>query len=306
MVIRLCDRILPGHQVLFGLLLANIFSLIGLYVLYRFVSESYGSLIADRSLILILAFPGAIFFNFIYTESLFLLLIAIFFYFLFKRNYWLACIFGFFLPLTRAIGILCIIPAIWHALDQMRQTCRLASGKKLIHLLFYRENDSSGFCFAPVIAIGLGIISYFSFMYCAVGSPWEGFAAQKNFANSPSIANIFNLPGFFKAMANIGPSHDMVNSIFDRYFFLLFLLLLPSIWRLDKTLFVFALISGLVPAMSNWFFSYTRFLTLCFPFFIALGGRLKTSRMVFWYVVGMAGSIQIVFLIRHINFYWAG
>ena len=75
---------------------------------------------------------------------------------------------------------------------------------------------------------------------------------------------------------------------------------------MNMTYFCYALLSGLVPAMSNQFLSYTRFLVLCFPVFIAMAEKLRGHDLVFWYVLGVFGVMQVIFLIRHINGFWAG
>lgn len=134
---------------------------------------------------------------------------------------------------------------------------------------------------APVGASLSGILAYFVFMYSTSGNIFEGFDAQKHFENHPSVSNILDLPRFLQSAGNIGQLHGMVDSLLDRCFFVLFLILLPAIWRMNMTYFCYALLSGLVPAMSNQFLSYTRFLVLCFPVFIAMAEKLRGHDLVF-------------------------
>ncbi len=301
MLIRCASWLAPGHLVLCGLVLANLFSIAGCYWFYRLVEQYDGEETAGSALILLLAFPGALFFNLIYTEPLFLMLVILFFRYLFKERYLASCACGFLLPLTRSIGILCIIPAGWYFVEKnwpvVRSDWRAGMRGAALKVGL------------PALGVLTGIGAYFTFMRVAAGNAWEGFDAQCNFGDGvhhPSIANIFDVPGFLRAAANVGSFHEMFDSFLDRWLFLMLLLALPGIWRLNKTLFFYALASGVVPAMSNWFFSYTRFFILCFPIFIVLAIRLRGRPMLFWYVTGLAGAVQVILLLRDINYYWAG
>ena len=75
-------------------------------------------------------------------------------------------------------------------------------------------------------------------MYAWTGSAFEGFAAQKTYPNSPSIRNMFNFHGFLHALENIQTFDGMTDSVLDRAFFLLVVVLLPVIYRLNRTWFL--------------------------------------------------------------------
>src|SRR5438552_3436994 len=112
MLIRACSHFTGHNHLIAGLLLANLLSIAATALFHRFVTLYHGLQTANLATILLLAFPGALFFSFIYTESLFFLLIVLFFWFLFKENFLAAAVVGFFLPLTKAIGIFCLLPAL--------------------------------------------------------------------------------------------------------------------------------------------------------------------------------------------------
>lgn len=140
-----------------GIVLANVLSIVGLVIFHHFVTLNHGPSTANFALLMVLAFPGALFFSFIYTESLFFLLIILFFGLLFKESFFLAAVVGIFLPLTKAIGIFCIFPLF-------------------CHLLIKNKHWTAYFaCFGPA----LGYFGYFLFMHVATGNPFEGFQAQK-------------------------------------------------------------------------------------------------------------------------------
>jgi hypothetical protein len=111
MLIRGFSWLTARNHLIAGLVLANLLSIVGVAMFHRFVTLYHGLQTANLSTVLLLALPGALFFSFIYTESLFFFLIVLFFWFLFKDNFLAAGVVGFFLPLTKAIGIFCILPA---------------------------------------------------------------------------------------------------------------------------------------------------------------------------------------------------
>ena len=317
MLIRAASQLTFHNHFLAGILLANLLSLIGVVLFHHFVTLHHGRQTANLALTLLLAFPGALFFQFIYTESLFFLLITLFFIFLLQKRYFWVAVVGFFLPLTKAIGIFCIFPLLWQLLFETRNQSSPTSvrGPRPVPVAPSRRpadwprnpKFDIRLCYTLLGPL-LGYFSYFLFMYITTGNPLEGFQAQRFYPNHPSIANIFNLPRFFQALFTPLELHDMLDSTVDRGLFLLLLACLYSIFQLNKVYFVYAVPVGLVPAMSSWFFSYNRNMMMCFPFFIALAGlfRERKGRFLFWYLIALMGTIQIWFLWRHVNFRWAG
>ncbi len=286
LLIRLGAIFTLGHPVVAGMLLCNAASFAGLFLFFQLIKQTADSKTAFCSLLVLLSFPGAIFFSFIYTEPLFFLLAMLFFHALFRKNHAALAVAGFLLPLTRAIGVFVVAPLAWHLFQEGQLRKRW-----------------------PVLLLPLaGYGSYFVVMLLFTGNPFEGFEAQNYFPNHPSVGNILNVPGFMASITDARRLHGFTDSILDRLFFFIFVLSLPALWTHQKTYFLYALASGLVPAMSNWFFSYSRFVMMCFPLFLFLGARMaKATRPVPWCAgLVVMFSIQIIFLIRHINYYWAG
>jgi hypothetical protein len=294
-----------GHDMAAALILANIFSLVGLLLFHRLIAEAHGNKIANDSLILMIAYPGALFLQFPYSESLFLLLIMLFFIGLMRKNYWLVAFTGFVLPLTRATGVFCLLPLLWLIGEQAFRQATESHPKGFPFLKFLAatcQNRLMAVCLVPL----LGYACYFWIMWSQTGNPLEGFAAQKQYINQPSIRNIVNLPGFIEAFYNFSWRHGIADSPIDRALFVIFLASLPLVWRLNKLYFFYAIGCGLVPAMSNWFVSYSRYLILFFPLFVVLAEKSQGKRWHFAYITGMFGFVQICFIIKHVNFRWAG
>ncbi len=328
--IHLATAVAGGWPAVTSLLLANALSLVGLWLFYRLVERRCGPAVSRDSLILMLAFPGALFFSFPYSESLYLVLLMLFFWGLeLKRWFWVA-VGSFLLPLTRAVGIFIVLPLAWFLYEQWRtagervaQTsksavsrvskpaCRTASHALPIWKSALRRlalPDTFTAHWLLLLCPLLGYATYFGTMHAWTGNAFEGFEAQKAYPNSPSISNILDVAGFLKALFNVRTLDGMLDSVLDRGFFLLFLALLPAVWKLNRTWFWYTLFTGLIPAMSNYFLSYRRFIMVCFPLFIVLAQLLaKTERRwIFWYYVVLLAAMQAWAVTRFVNFNWAG
>jgi hypothetical protein len=283
-LIRGCSYLTFGNHLAAGLLLANLLGVAAFLVFHYFVALAHGTEAADASTALLLAYPGALYFCFVYTESLFLLLSLLFFLFLFQGRYLWAAVAGFFLPLTKAVGFFVAFPLLYHL------WLRRAGWKS--YLSYY----------GPILGYGC----YFGFMYYATGNAFEGFQAQQFFPNHPSIGHIFNLPAFLGELFKPLRLHGMLDSAIDRGLFVVLLGSLYPIYRLNRVYLPYALLVGVLPALSSWFLSYTRNVMMCFPLFIVFGVMLsgRRRRFALAYTVLVMGTVQVWFLLRHINFIW--
>ncbi len=285
-MIHLGTFFLGGQPLLVALVLTNAFSLAACGFFYGLVVKRCGSEVGRNALILLLAFPGALFFSFPYTESLYLTLVLVWFWGLEREAYFLPTVVGFLLPLARAVGVFVVVPLAWHLYERRKPW------KYWLLLL------------APL----LGYATYFGLMYVWTGNAFEGFEAQKHYPYSPSIANMFHWRAFSQAFLNVGSLDGMMDSALDRGFFVLFLALLPLIYRLNKTWFWYTLPTGLVPALTSYFMSYRRYIMVCFPVFIVLAQLLARtkSRWMFWYYVVLMAALQAWAVKQFVNFNWAG
>jgi Gpi18-like mannosyltransferase len=129
LLMRLFSPFFLGDVFWAGIVLANLFSLAAMFYFYRFVAERYSPQTAFVAGLFLLAFPTAFYLSFIYTESLFLLLVIIAFYALDKRRLAPVLVVGLLLPLTRMVGLLTAIPLIFQIMFTTRYASQLS--KKL-------------------------------------------------------------------------------------------------------------------------------------------------------------------------------
>ena len=268
--IRAASVLSFGRPLLAGMVLANILSIVALLMCYKLLAREYGDLVGRRSLVLLLAFPSAFFFSLAYTESLYLSLVVVFFWFLGRDRYFWPVVAAFLAPLTKAIGVFLVLPLAWHLYERRKPW------KYWLLLL------------APLA----GYAAYFGLMHLNTGNAFEGFDAQKAYPYSPSIKNMFNFAGLSEAFLNVQSFDGMMDSLLDRALFVLLVLLLPLVWRLNRTWFFYTAAAGVVPALTSWFMSYRRYFLVCFPAFVILA-QLSTKKppWAFWYVCGAVSSL---------------
>lgn len=281
--IKVGSWLLGGRAAVASYVLANLFSLGGLLLFHRLVWEREGPSTADVSALLLLLYPGAAFFCVPYSESLFFLLLMACLLCVRRRACVGAAVAAALLPLTRATGIF-VLPLIVWELFRNRAPLR-----------------QYVICVAPLA----GYAAYFGIMRWCTGSAMAGFQAQRLYPAQPSIANILDVTGFLHCFIGFGWMHDYLHSFIDRFVFVAFLLTLFWIARLDIGYYVYAMLAGLLPALSNSLMSFTRFSTLVFPLFIVWGMAMKRG----WcmpFVLLLFFGVQVMFLLLHVSGVWAG
>ena len=93
-----------------GYLISNIAFVVGLFLLYRLLILDFDQKVAAASLWAIALFPTALFFNAIYTESVFLMLLVGALLAARLKRWWLAGLIGALAALTRSYGMFLVLP----------------------------------------------------------------------------------------------------------------------------------------------------------------------------------------------------
>lgn len=291
MAMRAGAFLLGGDYLFSGLILSNLFSWLGAVLFYVEAEKRYGEKTADAALLLLLAYPGALFLQFAFTESLFLLLAVLLLRFLREERPGATALAAFLLPLTRPQGIL-IAPAVWYGVWKARE------GRGL------RGSD-----FLAAAAPLAGFAAYLAFMRATTGDALAGFHAYAAMVvQPPTVGKLFDVAGFVREFVHVTAIHGYTGSLIDRVWFVVWAASLWPLWRRDKVLFAYAVPLGLVPAMSLGMVSYTRHFLLVLPVFflggIALAGEER--KWVLRPLLAVLFSLQIAFLIQHVNDYWVG
>jgi hypothetical protein len=307
LAIRAATPLAGGDPLVAGLVLSNGASLAAWAMFYTAVGRRWGPAAAGWALALLVSFPGALFFQFPYTESLFLLGVVGLWRGLEERRWGWVWVAGLLLPLTRAIGVLALLPLAWHLTGGGAGPFRQGPNAEV-------RSAGQGWGWtrwlllaAPLAGWGL----YLGLMAAWTGNPFEGFAAQRHWGVH-AVGNLVNVPKFVAGFFTPTAWHGFTGSVLDRLVFVGVLYALPVLWRLDRGLVVWAVWLGVIPALSGTFTSYTRYAGCAFVVFAGLGayfaGAARGSGRWWgrWALVGVFGVLHLVLVWRHVNFQWAG
>jgi hypothetical protein len=282
-----------GSSLVAALVLANLFSTAGLVVMHRLAERVADGATADTALLVNLAYPGAFFFCLPYTESLFLLITVSVFWLIASDRPGIAALLSVLAAPARAVGVFLAIPLGWRLFADWR-----------------RGRRPWWHCVAATAPLA-GMALTLGMMWVETGNALAGIEAQAHFASRGAIDKFFAPAEFLQAFVDVWGVHGVLHSAIDRTFFVVMIIGIALVIRLEHRVGPWSLYSGaliLVPAATMSFMSFTRYPTVVFPIFIALGAYLAVParRELRWITISSFSVIQLFFLIRHINSYWAG
>lgn len=123
-LMRLGSAVTGWSSDVVGYLISNVAFAVALVLLYRLVSLDFDRTVARRTLIALAFFPTAFFFQAVYTESLFLMLVVGALLAARLEHWWLAGIVGALAALTRSYGVLLGLPFAVLLVQQYRLEVR--------------------------------------------------------------------------------------------------------------------------------------------------------------------------------------
>lgn len=309
-LVRVVAGLLPVPHWLIGLVLANLLSAACSPLLYRVVLRVWGSTAGFRTVVLMMTFPGALFFQFNYTESLFLFLTLLLWDCLSLGRHKCAAVAALILPLTRAIGLFAILPLLWYVF--LGWTGRAALRMAPAECLKRFRPRAPWLLLMPVLGYSL----YLFAMWMWTGNGFAGFVAQENWGvHTPS--HLFDFPSFLYALVHPTTLHAFTGSFLDRAVFigLLWSVLVSArtFWHHEPQLLIGYYWTGILPAMSGHFTSYLRFASCAFPCFVALSllsmrpARNCIGARAFWAIVFLVFIPGHAFCLwRFVNYSWTG
>lgn len=244
-----------GNPFIVGLIISNVALLFACYFLYKLTNLDYDASTSLNSVKYLFLFPTAFIFSGFFTESLFLALAIACFYYARTRKWWVVGILGFFLSLTRSLGVFILLPM---AIEYFT-SCNYKFSNIKKNILFL--------CLIP-----LGLAFFLVYTHYLTGDFLAyAHAQQKGWG------------------VHTGNPFQTFDSLFDSGFirrfesiFTLVCLLLLFIFssQIRVSYLIFGLYSILIPLYAiNTVWSMPRHLLEVFPFFVifAIIGRNKTS-----------------------------
>ena len=161
---------LTGDYYIAGILISNIALLIACYYLFQLVKLESGEKTAYNSVKYLLLFPTAFIFSGVFSEATFIAFLIASFYYAKKQKWLYVGIAGFFLALTRSLGVVAVLPLFYEYLKSKN----------------FKIRDIK-YDFLYLGMIPLGLLTFMVFNYYLTGD-WLAFyhiqsAWQRSFDN---------------------------------------------------------------------------------------------------------------------------
>lgn len=277
LLMRIIGSVFGNRYYIAGLLISNISLIIASFLLYYLIRSYYSRKIALNSVKFLYLFPTSFIFSGVFTEALYLALTLACFLFSQKKNYLLVGISGFFLALTRTLGVLIFIPVLYELLKTHK--FKITEIKfKILYLML----------------IPLGLVLFAIYNYQLTGD----FFAFKNIQNVPGWNR--NITNFLVILMN-GFQQGLIDDINIRIIVelsitvisLLFLLIFCR--KIKFSFLLFAIYSILIP-LSTSLDSMPRYILPVFPLYLILA-KLSNSKFIDQLIMIVMSFIQGVLMV---------
>jgi Mannosyltransferase (PIG-V) len=285
MLMRIAGRLLGGDMtgyVAAGTIISLAAFFGALVYLYLLARDRAGDEAAQSAVWLIAAYPFAIFFGALYTESLFLLGTVGAFYHFSKRQFWRAAAWGLLVGLTRLNGSLLVLPLGVLALT-IGRTHRSAPTSE-------RESAATSAsvrlqAFAAATAPLAGLAIYALFVWRLTGDPLAFFSAHVAWGRTyQGVGSL--VAKQYSILANAGlsgyvgtPGYDALNAIGA-------LFALATIWPVTRRVglaYGLFMLVNIVPALADGgLLSAGRFSSVLFPAFLWLASAVPPAHRPGW------------------------
>jgi hypothetical protein len=281
---RWCHAITRLSIPLCAVLLSHGAFLVGLVALYALITREIGSDVARSATLLLAFFPASFFFSTMYAESFFLALSVLAFAAFRRQGFIQGGIWAGLASATRVQGILLLVPLIFEGSSCLRD--RRMRWRVIL---------------AGALAVsGLGL--FMLYQWVAFGDPLA-YARVKAQAWHRGFALPFgNIAEALRETFRAGFSPKPV----DAWFGLLFVALaltLPS--QLPRSYAVYTILSVAMPLFTeDGVPGLTRYVSVLFPGFMALGIIGRQARWIFWALLALFIVVLFYFSMLFAQWHW--
>ena len=283
-LIRVVNKLFK-NEVISALALASSFFILYILSLQKFLKKYYSNEVVFCSIITFILFPTTFFAISAYSESLFLLLLILFFYFLKRENYFTASILATFAIFTRFIGIFLLVPLVYYYFAKINFNLKKIN-KNLIILLI------------PTLALTLFTINLRAKGIDLATYPYYQQSWGRFFVDP--VSSIFSYLWPIITFEGITLAQFM-----DLFVTVLFLsVLIFNATKLPTSIWIFSMLTILIPASTGTLTSMPRFALSALGFFIIAGNFLANKRrlrLVFW---SFLLTLQVILASLFINDFW--
>jgi Dolichyl-phosphate-mannose-protein mannosyltransferase len=296
-------RVFGGHYILAGLVISLLAGAGSFVLLYQLAGKRLGADGARRSVLYLAVFPMALFFQAVYSESLFLFLVLAAFALAEKNSFAAAGLVTGLAILTRAAG-LALLPALailaWRNRDRLRALGGLALAlpvAAIYPLVLWQQLDDP-FAFTDAQDRWHRHFSRAG----PFGGLWDGLVAGWRGLEQFIV-------GHGTHVAGVSARHAAAENLQAAVFLLIFLALTVVAWRRFGAPYgLFAAVSLAIPLSypsSRWpLLSLPRFGLVIFPFFLALAALTEGRPRAHAAVVGCSAFFLGIAVVQWALWQW--
>lgn len=261
-----------------GWLISSVFVVLSCGLLCKLVAKYHADSVAQLSVVFMLIFPTAFFFNGVYAESLFLFLSVATFYLLFEKKLWWAGVVGLLAALTRITGVFLFIPFLIEGIT------------------YIRRKEIKNVDILSSALIPAGTLGFFAYLYLRFNDALAYFHVQSAWGRSFSIN-----AGHFYTNTTAGVSNLTLDSAFLLFGIIVTVFVYLQV-RKSYAIYMGSVIAAAVT--TGTLMSIGRILLVLFPAFIFLG-TLKNSYSKFTWAL-LSTLLLGMYTLLFVNNYWAG
>jgi Gpi18-like mannosyltransferase len=280
---------LVNHPLIVGLILSNLFFLIGLIYLYQLILIDFDEDIAYSTTLLAIIFPSSYFCSRPGPEALFFLLVVVSLFYAKKQQWILAGVFSSLGVLTRFQGILLIFPLLWLYYQQ------------------YKKSQIHNFKAFSLLLMPLSIGIFMLYLYFLTGNFFANFSIQKAWDSSASYPFLTIINYLFNPVVVSYYGWDL--SILSFAFILLLISLIIIMLRYRKIpleYVIYTMISTYIIISRNNIQGSLRFMIPIFPLYLVLAlliNHKKMGRDLLFFVFISLQTFYFLAFLHHQN--WA-
>jgi hypothetical protein len=318
--------LLTGHNYVVAGLVVSLLCYAGaMVVLFKLAQALLGPRVALWSVVFISVFPTALFFQAVYSESLFLLLVLLSFWWARRARWALAGLAGLLAVLTRSSGVVLVLPlaVIWW--EQRRGVAlRLPGGPAAGPAAPGRRPPASSFAWLLLVPAGLAL--YMGYLWWAFGDPllfssvqaywgreltlptsaiWRGAVAAVDGVRWLTVHGVGPILGM--RLPSGGLDSTVIANLLEFTSFAAAVALLVACWRrLPAAYTLYALAALLFPLLYSTaarpLYTMPRFMVVIFPLFVGAAAVLAPHRVWRWVVVGFLGVLLVASTVLFASF----
>lgn len=315
-----CVRWLFGSgedaYIIAGVLISNIASAIAMGYLYALIFREFGKRAAGLTVLYLALFPMSFYLSAVYPEALFLMFAIASIYYARRQSWFLASLLGGLAALTRAQGVLMLVPIGW---EYLRVTAERYEPLPQLHVSSLRAAlNGIGIWFGVrvrglwraahsiknwlnaflLLLIPAGLFTFMVYAKIQTGDLLATFHTESWGWNRKFI--------FFGRLLLYSLRHPIINQPLDWNFWLLNIILafiflgfiLLAFLRLPSIYALYTLVMVLLPLSSNLLNSFDRYCMLIFPAFLLIALYTQKQRLTFrHFLIGGFAALQAILML---------